>query len=218
MRSFRLRVGSPGRQVTHVLPEASGLVVGRAKTDGALVLARHARPDGPFTVVRDAPRRVGSGLHSFITGAWAFIGRRVAAAPGGGAGSKVAVPAVVERCDYAFGREHGIWNWSRVARCPTWYGRGQCVTYLSARKVRSWDEVDATVRAWMHEMGRGRLQATHAAAVVAEAAETDGGDEEARAGTSDSDTVVVAKGTSAVEPGGTDGRDGRRGGKVLGLF
>lgn len=95
----------------------------------------------------------GGGPSPMFNARWQFIGRRVRVS------SNVSSPGVVEQCAYAAGAAGvgGVWHWSRVGRCPSWYGRGQCVTTVSAQKVRSWGDLDPAVARVLRNAGRQPL-------------------------------------------------------------
>lgn len=224
MREFRLRPTIAPRRVSHVLPGPSGVRVER-RADGSVRLSRRdgrwpsgagatdaagvaaddeAAADGEngsagaqggrpvvHTLLQEAPRRVDVGMRSMLSGAWGFVGRRVKS-------GAVSLPGVVEHCDFVLGRHHGVWNWSRVGRCPSWYGRGQCVMYLSARKVSGWSGLDEGVRAFMGETGRARLRASdmegEGEAETEAEMEGAGGSDKAEGGGSSGGTVVARGG------------------------
>lgn len=160
MREFRLRPTTVARRVDAVLPGSTRVSI-RRREDGSVVLRREGGEDvvaHAETVIRRGTRELGSGLRGILCASWAFIGRRVST------GGATALPGVVERCDYVMGRRNGVWHWSRVGRCPSWYGRGQCVTYLEARKIPTWQLLDERVRGFLEDVGRppfsGEMPAT----------------------------------------------------------
>lgn len=174
MRTFRFRPTSPARPVSPILPSASSVRVA-LDDDGSAKLTRTFIIDDPLKskrarrkgeqedtegkLVASAKLSVGTGgslgvgLRRMLCASWSFIGRRVRAASGA-----PALPGVVEQCDYVLGRRDGVWHWSRVGRCPPWYGRGQCVTYLDARKVPAWHMLDENLRALLRGAGRVPLR------------------------------------------------------------
>lgn len=149
MTEFRYRPTTPARRVDPVLSPASKVVVARDDSGGLVLTRKRAGQPDVATVVDAAPRRV----RGRLAAAWTFVGRRAAQKKSG-----MTTPAVVERCDYTVDRGGGTWAWARVGRCPAWYGRGQCVTYLSARRLDGgWREVDERVKEWMRVEGREAL-------------------------------------------------------------
>lgn len=177
MRTFRFRPTSPARLVSPILPSASSVRVA-LNNDGSAKLTRTFVIDNPpknkqarqedqedveGTIVASANLSVGNGgslgvgLRRMLCASWSFIGRRVRIASGA-----PALPGVVEQCDYVLGRRDGVWHWSRVGRCPPWYGRGQCVTYLDARKVPAWHMLDENVRTFLAGAGRTSLRTERA--------------------------------------------------------
>lgn len=148
MTEFRYRPTTPARRVDPVLSPAARVVVARDDAGGlVLTRKRHGHPD-VATVVDTAPRRV----RGQLAAGWTYVGRRAAQKNTG-----LTTPAVVERCDYTVAKDGGTWAWARVGRCPAWYGRGQCVTYLSARRLDGgWKDVEDRVKQWMKLEGRER--------------------------------------------------------------
>lgn len=184
MTEFRLRPTTPARRVDPVLPNASRVRVAR-RSDGTVEFARlsnakanegnannnsvnddvdddsdtNGNANGVLatrTVMRGGPRHLGAGMRRLLVASWAYVGRRVSTTPSSRSGAP-AFPAVVERCDYTVSRHTGVWYWSRVGRCPPWYGRGQCVTYLTANKVANWRDIDPTIRTLLAQTGRTPL-------------------------------------------------------------
>lgn len=173
MQTFRFRPTSPARTVVPVLPPASRVRIARTEDGGASLTRSIVVTDkgkkqntanggekssddeviatAELNVSRD--RTIGFGFRRMLCASWGFIGRRVRIASGA-----PALPGVVEHCDYVLGRRDGVWHWSRVGRCPAWYGRGQCVTYLDARKVPAWHRLDENLRALLTGAGRSPLR------------------------------------------------------------
>lgn len=167
MTEFRYRPTTPARRVDPVLSPAARVVVARDDAEGLVLTRKRAGHPDVATVVDTAPRRV----RGQLAAAWTYVGRRAAQKKGG-----LTTPAVVERCDYTVTKGGGTWAWTRVGRCPAWYGRGQCVTYLSARRLDGgWRDVDDRVKEWMRVEGRDSalsrddIEEAVAAEVVAEA-------------------------------------------------
>lgn len=177
MRTFRFRPTSPARLVSPILPSASSVRValnndGSAKLTRTFVIdnvpkskqaGQGDQEDVEGKIVASANLSVGNGgslgfgLRRMLCASWSFIGRRVRIASGA-----PALPGVVEQCDYVLGRRDGVWHWSRVGRCPPWYGRGQCVTYLDARKVPAWRMLDDNLRTLLTGAGRTPLRTERA--------------------------------------------------------
>lgn len=153
MREFRLRPTTVARKVGPVLSQATRVSI-RRRSDGTVSMMRASQAGG--SVVETDMQRGASGIptadpRDMLCASWRFIGRRVSS------GGSTSLPGVVERCDYVVGRRQGVWHWSGVGRCPSWYGRGQCVTYLEGRKVPTWRLLDDRVRAFLAEAGRPPL-------------------------------------------------------------
>lgn len=163
MTQFRFRPTSVARPVSPILARAGRVKVSRSE-DGNMVLQTR----NISTTVEEPPER----LKGLLRTSWSFVGRRVKAANG------ISNPGVLERCEFVLGNGLGVWNWSGVGRCPSWYGRGQCVTYLSAKRV-DWKDVSDDVRGWMRSVGRERLKIEDADA--SEKAEAEEREQEAKA-------------------------------------
>ncbi|KAI0559884.1 hypothetical protein FGB62_132g024 [Gracilaria domingensis] len=146
MTQFRFRPTSVARRVSPVLGRAGRVTIGRS-TDESMVLSRSRDEAQLFTTVTTPPLR----MNGLLKTGWSFIGRRVKGMNG------VSNPGVVEKFELVAGRGAGSWNWSGVGRCPSWYGRGQCVMFLNAKRVRP-RELDNRVRLWMKEVGRRNLR------------------------------------------------------------
>ncbi|CDF37517.1 unnamed protein product [Chondrus crispus] len=146
MNEFRYRPTTPARRVDAILSPPARVVVARDDAGGLVLTRKRAGHPDVATVIDTAPRRV----RRQLAAAWTYVGRRAAQKNTG-----LTTPAVVERCDYTVTKEGGTWAWTRVGRCPAWYGRGQCVTYLSARRLDGgWRDVDDRVKEWMRVEGR----------------------------------------------------------------
>lgn len=169
LAEFRLRPTTPARRVDPILPAATRLRIARRR-DGSVEFVRlmddtnkdddgnadnaQGAGGGARTMMRGGPRRLGAGMNRLLVASWGYVGRRVHTGNGSKSGGGVSLPGVVERCDYTVARHDGVWHWSRIGRCPPWYGRGQCVTYLTARKVPAWRDVDPVVRTFLQQAGR----------------------------------------------------------------
>lgn len=143
MREFRYRPTTPVRRVDPVLVPASRVLISRDDV-GRMVLSRHRNGSEATITIEDAPERRDGKL---ITG-WTFVGKRLTKQ------GSVAGVAVVERYDYQVGKRGGNWRWTRVGKCPAWYGQGQCAMFLNGRKLREWEPMDKNVKKWMTDEGR----------------------------------------------------------------
>lgn len=146
LQKFRFRPTSVARYVQPVLGRAGRITIGRT-ADELLVLARSRGEASVFTTVSSSPERVKGLLRT----GWSFIGRRVQATNG------ISNPGVVEQFEFVADRNEGVWNWSGVGKCPSWYGRGQCAMHLSAKRVK-WHDLDDNMKMWLREAGRSRLR------------------------------------------------------------
>ncbi|CAN8075802.1 unnamed protein product [Agarophyton chilense] len=146
LTQFRFRPTSVARRVSPVLGCAGRVSVGRS-LDRSMVLSRSRDETQLFTTISTPPLR----MNGMLKTGWSFIGRRVKGANG------MSNPGVVEKFELVADRREGSWNWSGVGRCPSWYGRGQCVTYLNAKRVLP-RELDNRVKLWMKEVGRSPLR------------------------------------------------------------
>lgn len=140
MRTFRYRPTTPAREVAPAVTESSTLRV--TLESGALALER-----GPARVVVPAAKPGYSGV---LRAAWAYVAR-----PLRGGGGTPRRPGAVETFDYSLSRGGGTLAWSRVSRCPSWYGGGQCLTYLNGTRVKGgWERLDEVLKLWLREVGR----------------------------------------------------------------
>lgn len=148
MRSFRLGPTRPKRVVrAGILGKVGTVRVGLEEGGGLVVTRGGEGREGRCVRVGEGPGRRRGGL---LLAGWTFVGRRVGKE---GAGR----PGVVERYDYAVDGKGGMWSWVRVGRCPVWYGRGDCVSFVKARRVDGgWRGVDERVRGWMRKEGRDK--------------------------------------------------------------
>lgn len=146
MTQFRFRPTSVARRVSPVLGRAGRVTIART-ADESMVLSRSRDETRLFTMITNPPHRINGLLQT----GWSYIGRRVKGLNG------ISNPGIVEQFDFVAGRRGGTWNWSGVGRCPSWYGRGQCVMYLNAKCVRPQD-LDDRLKTWMKEANRSTLQ------------------------------------------------------------
>lgn len=139
MRSFRFRPTTRARAVPPVLAPPSRLALALDAAGGLLLQRGPAR-------VRLAQRE----QYPHLRVAWSYIGRQQSAKPK----AVPTRPAVVETYDYNVDRRAASLSWSRVGRCPSWYGPGQCLTYLHGTRVRGgWRALDVAVKSWLAEVG-----------------------------------------------------------------
>lgn len=143
LREFRYRPTTPVRKVDAILVPAARVVMSRDDM-GRLVLSRKRGGREVTTMVEDAPQRKGGRLDT----GWTFVGKRMTKQ------GTVAGVAVVERYDYQVGRKGGNWRWTRVGKCPAWYGQGQCAMFLNGRKLQRWETLNKNVSKWMKEEGK----------------------------------------------------------------
>lgn len=138
MRSFRFRPTTRARTVDPVAPPPTSLSVSLDSV-GALTLQRGlARVRVPFST-----------NHPHLQAAWAYVGRLASKK------NAPSRPSVVETYDYSVNRGASSLAWSRVGKCPSWYGSGQCLTYLHGSRVRGgWRSLDVAVKGWLAEIGR----------------------------------------------------------------
>lgn len=135
MSEFRFRPTSVARSVFHILPETSRVNIRRYE-NGSLKMQNDATKR-----VTEVSKKSHSSKGGMMNMTWEFIGRRVKS-PGG-----LSTPGVVEMCGYTTSGDKGssAWQWTRVGRCPAWYGRGLCITYVSGEKVKHWNDIDENV-------------------------------------------------------------------------
>ncbi len=140
MRSFRYRPTTPARAVAPAVTQPSVLRV--TLENGGMGLER-----GPARVVVNAAATGGGVLRA----AWAYVARPLS---GGGRPNR---PGAVETFDYSVSRDGCTMAWSRVSKCPSWYGGGQCLTYLNGTRVKGgWERLDQVIKLWLREVGRDK--------------------------------------------------------------
>lgn len=145
MRTFRYRPTTPKRGVSPVIAPAAPLRLSLL-ADGGLSLTR---PDGAAAKTAVGPPMPG---RKDLRAAWVYVGRQ--RAPKQKPGTSVR-PAVIETYDYRVGKDANTVAYSRVGRCPSWYGPGQCVTHLTGTRIDGgWSGIEPAMRGWLAEIGR----------------------------------------------------------------
>lgn len=158
MDVFRYRPTAPPRRVRPILSPVRRVTVG-VDAEGRLVMER----GGAKTVIEEGPKEVGERGKGGMAAGWSYVGR--ARVPKKGVKGKVPTtggverPGSLERFGYVLGKGRGVggvFTWSRVGRCPSWYGGGMCVTYLEGVRVGGGlRNIDGKIRTWMGAVGRG---------------------------------------------------------------
>lgn len=149
LREFRHNPTAVRRIVHQPLGAARRVTMARGK-GGELIVRREGRNER--WAVASRCDQVGRA----VAGGWGFVGRRIDTGNKG-----ISSPGIVERADIIGGHDGARWVWSGVGRCPAWYGRGICVTFLTARRVKN-AHIESPVRAWMAEFGISSLQVADA--------------------------------------------------------
>lgn len=140
MRTFRFRPTTPPRSVTPAVTRPSKLLVVHGD-DGTLSLSR-----GRAQVPVPAPAAGGP-----LRAAFAYVARPMKKSK-----QAPARPGAVESFDWLMEKRPAM-SWTRVSRCPSWYGGGMCLTRVAGTRVDGgWDKLEGRLRTWLGEVGRRR--------------------------------------------------------------
>jgi len=143
LRSFRYRPTVPARVVNASLTPVTSMRLSLDSSGGLTLTRREARTRLPGLALE---------RNSVLRSAWSYVAR-----PMKKSRNTPARPGAVECFDYHHSKDSNTMSWNRVSRCPSWYGGGQCLTYVTGKRVDGgWNKLDTAIKLWLGEVGRNK--------------------------------------------------------------